>query len=61
VTTQKQNQLGPKETPWKIYYSFYAGPNKKIEDIILGMKKQLDDIQKDLRNLAKKGDNTTTS
>ena len=61
VTTQKQNQLGRKEMPCNIYNSFYAGPNKKIEDIILGIKKQLDEIQKDLRHVTKKEDNITTS
>ena len=61
VASQKQNQLGSKTTPCNInnYNSFYAGPNKKLEDIILGIKKQLDEMQKDLRNLTRKGKNNT--
>ena len=61
VTTQKQNQLDSKRTSCNInnYNSFYAGPNKKIENIIMEMKRQLDEIQKELRNLTKKGDNKT--
>ena len=61
VTTQKQNQLDSKATSCNInnYNSFYAGPNKKLENLILDMKRQLDEIQKDLRNLTKKGDNKT--
>ena len=60
VTTQKQNQLDSKATACNInnYNSFYAGPNKKIENI-MEMKRQLDEIQKELRNLTKKGDNKT--
>ena len=61
VATQKQNQLGSKTTPCNInsYNSFYAGPNKKLEDIILGIKRQLDGMQKDLRNLTRKQENNT--
>jgi len=61
VATQKQNQLGSKTTPCNIntYNSFYAGPNKKLEDIILGIKRQLDEMQKDLRNLTRKQENNT--
>ena len=61
VTTQKQNHLDSKATSCNInnYNSFYAGPNKKLENIILDMKRQLDEIQKELRNLTKKGYNKT--
>ncbi|KAL9985768.1 hypothetical protein ACROYT_G008211 [Oculina patagonica] len=61
VTTQKQNHLDSKATSCNInnYNSFYAGPNKKLENIILDMKRQLDEIQKELRNLTMKGGNKT--
>ncbi len=61
VTTQKQNRLDSKATSCNInnYNSFYAGPNKKLENIILDMKRQLDEIQKELRNLTMKGGNKT--
>lgn len=36
------------------YNSFYAGPNKKMENIILGMKRQLDEIREELKNLTEK-------
>ena len=38
------------------YNSFYAGPNKKFENLTLDVKRQLDEIQMELRNLTKKGD-----
>ena len=59
VTTQKQNSLNSKASSCNInnYNSFYTGPNKKLENIILDMKRQLDEIQKELRNLTKKGAN----
>ena len=59
VTTQKQNHIDPKTTQsYSInnYNSFYAGPNKKFENLILDVKRQLDEIQMQLRNLPKKGD-----
>ena len=34
--------------------NFYAGPNKKVETIIFEMKKQLDEIQKELKDLTQK-------
>jgi len=36
-----------------------TGANKKLEDIILGIKRQLDEIQKVLRNLTMKSQNKT--
>ena len=59
VTTPKQSQLDPNATSYNSnnYNSFSAGPNKKLENLILDMKRQLDEIQKDLRNLTKTGDN----
>ncbi|XP_022802814.1 ryncolin-2-like [Stylophora pistillata] len=50
VTKRKEN------SPCNInnYNSFYAGPNKKLENIILGMKRQLDEIREELKNLTKK-------
>ena len=60
VTTQKQNPLGAKGMPCNInnYNSFYAGPNKKLENIILEMNRKLDKIQKELTNLTKKENGT---
>jgi len=60
VTTQKQNLLGAKGMPCNInnYNSFYAGPNKKLENIILEMNRKLDNIQKELRNFTKKENGT---
>ena len=40
------------------YNSFYAGPNKKLENIILGMKRQLDEIREELKNLTEKDVNS---
>ena len=55
ITAQKQNQLGSKGTQQcTINNNFYAGPNKKVETITLEMKKQLNEIQKELRNLTQK-------
>lgn len=34
-----------------VYNSFYAGPNKKIENILQEMKKQLGELQEDMKNL----------
>ena len=59
VTSQKQNHIDPKTTQScsiNNYNSFYAGPNKKFENLILDVKRQLDEIQMQLRNLIKKGD-----
>lgn len=59
VTTQKQNHIDPKTTQScniNNYNSFYAGPNKKFENLMLDVKRQLDEIQMELRNLTKKGD-----
>ena len=57
LTTQKQNFLDLKATSCSI--NIETGLNKKLEDIILGMKRQLDEIQMELRNLTKKEDNRT--
>ena len=52
---QTQNQLGSKGTQQcTINNNFYAGPNKKVETVMFEMKKQLDEIQKELRNLTQK-------
>ena len=59
MTTQKQDHIDPKTTEScsiNNYNSFYAGPNKKFENLILDVKRQLDEIQMQLRNLTKKGD-----
>jgi len=61
VTTQKQNSgVDAKGMPCNInnYNSFYAGPNKKLENIILEMNRKLNNIQKELRNLTKKENST---
>ena len=57
LTTQKQNYFDLKATSCSI--NINTGPIKKLEDIILGMKRQLDAIQKDLKNLTKKEQNNT--
>ena len=56
-TTQKQNYLDLKATSCGINIS--TGPNKEHEDITLGIKRQLDEIQKDLRKLTVKSQNKT--
>ena len=57
LTTQKQNYLDLKATSCSI--NINTGANKKLEDIILEIKRQLDEIQKDLRNLTMKSQNKT--
>ena len=55
ITAQTQNQLGSKRAQQcTVNNNFYAGPNKKVENIMFEMKKQLDEIQKELRNLTQK-------
>ena len=55
ITAQTQNQLGLKGTQQcTINNNFYAGPNKKVETVMFEMKKQLNEIQKELRNLTQK-------
>jgi len=60
VTTQKQNPLDANGMPCNInnYNSFYTGPSKKLQNIILEMNRKLDAIQKELRNLTKKENST---
>jgi len=60
VTTQKQNPSDSKGMPCNINNNnnFYAGPNKKLENIILEMNRKLDKIQKELSNLTKKENST---
>ena len=53
--TQNQNLLGLRATSCNI--NINTGPNKKLQGIILGMKQQLDEIQKELRNLTRKPEN----
>ena len=54
VTTQKQNPSHSKGMPCNINNNFYAGPSKKLANIILEINRKLDVIQKELRNLTKK-------
>ena len=55
IAAQTQNQLGSKGAQQcTINNNFYAGPNKKVETMMFEMKKQLDEIQKELRNLTQK-------
>ena len=55
MAAQTQNQLGLKGAQQcTINNNFYAGPNKKVETIMFEMKKQLDEIHKELRNLTQK-------
>ena len=60
VTTQKQNPSDSKGMSCNINNNnnFYAGPNKKLENIILEMNRKLDKIQKELSNLTKKENST---
>ena len=54
----KQNHIDPKTTQScniNNFLSFYAGPNKKFENLMLDVKRQMDEIQMELRNLTKKG------
>ena len=53
--TQNQNLLDLRLTSCNI--NINTAPNKKLEGIILGMKQQLDEIQKELRNLTRKPEN----
>ena len=52
LPTNNQNLLDLKATSCSI--NINTAPNKKFEDVILGMKQQLDEIQNELRNLTKK-------
>ena len=55
IAAQTQNQLGSKGAQQcTINNNFYAGPNKKVETMMFEMRKQLDEIQKELRNLTQK-------
>lgn len=54
VTPQNQKQLDSKAIPCNINNNLYAGPNKKVEDMIIEMNRKLDDIQNKLRNLTQK-------
>ena len=55
IAAQTQNQLGSKGTQQcTINNNLYAGPNKKVETMMFEIKKQLDEIQKELRNLTQK-------
>ena len=55
TTTKKQNYLDLRATSCGINSN--TAPNKKLEDILLEIKQQLDEIQEELRNLTKKEDN----
>lgn len=58
VTPQKQKQLDSKAIPCNINNNLYAaGPNKKVEDMIIEMNRKLDDIQNKLKNLTQKENN----
>ena len=48
-TAQKQTRVDSKATSCNINNNFYAGPNKKMENLILDVKRQLDEIRKDLK------------
>ena len=51
-STNNQNLLDLKATSCSI--NINTAPNKKLENVILGMKQQLDEIQNELRNMTKK-------
>ena len=55
IAAQTQNQLASKGAQQcTINNNFYAGPNKKVETMMFEMKKQLDEIQRELRNITQK-------
>lgn len=56
------SQLDSKTTPCTVnnYNGFYAEPSKKLEHVILGMKKQLDEIHKNLKGSSCKGCSNNT-
>ena len=53
--TQNQNLFDLRATSCNI--NINTGPNKKLEGIILEMKRKLNEIQKELRNLTRKPEN----
>ena len=57
TTTKKQNYVDSKATSCS--RNINTEPNKKLEDILLGIKQQLDEIQEELRHLTKKEENNT--
>lgn len=59
VPTSKRNFLDLKASSCSI--NIQTAPNKKLEDVTLGMKRQLDEIEMKLENLIKKldGENNT--
>ena len=60
MTTEKQT-LSTKAAGCNVnnYNSFYAGPNKKVESILVDIKRQLDEIYNVLGDLSGKHVNTT--
>jgi len=62
ATRKEQSQLDSKTTPYTVnnYNGIYAEPSKKLEHVILGMKKQLDEIQKNLKGSSCKGCSNNT-
>ena len=57
----QQQTLSSKGRPCNInnYNSFYAGTNKKVESLLLDIKRQLDDLQRQVTLLTK--ENSTNS
>ena len=55
--TQTRNLLDLRATSCNI--NIQTGPNKKLEDIILGMRRHLDEIQQEIRGLTMKEENNT--
>ena len=58
----QQQTLSSKGRPCNInnYNSFHAGPNKKVESLIVDMKRQLDDLRRQVAILIRR-DNSTNS
>ena len=50
-TNSAQVTTVPTKQCTNVYNSFYAGPNKKIENILQEMKKQLGELQEDMKIL----------
>ncbi|XP_078360506.1 fibrinogen C domain-containing protein 1-like [Oculina patagonica] len=56
----QQQTLSSKGRPYNInnYNSFYAGPNKKVESLLVDIKRQLDDLQRKVTLLTHKDNDT---
>ena len=62
VGNTQQQSLRSKGRPCNInnYNSFYAGPNKKVESLLVDMKRQLDELQRQMTTLTGKQNYTNS-